>query len=284
MPNNRFFNVHHSPIGAFASFTLGFPGPGGGLDLELGQPPRKNVYIGAESVEEPGLFEALPFFELPELDESARFDVERTGALADRPGRLVAVPLERVARDFRLTTDSWSTEDFAFTIYSPVRPVPDPARASDEELMEALVPAVLAELTVDNRRGRRPRRAFFGYEGNDPYSPMRAWADEARGMTAVGQGRLTAIAHGCARRAVRRAVQHGDHHHDAAAQNRAFGLGPVAGIVVDVPPGEMHTIRFVVAFYRGGVVTTGWRLPIFTPAGSRTWKRWPRTRWSASTS
>src|SRR5690606_25211884 len=81
VPNNRFFNAHHSPIGAFASFTLGFPGPGGGLDLELGQPPRKNVDIGAESVEAPGLFEALPFFELPELDESARFDVERTGLM-----------------------------------------------------------------------------------------------------------------------------------------------------------------------------------------------------------
>src|SRR5690606_41814590 len=61
------------------------------------------------------LHDALPIY------ESARFDVERTGALADRPGRLVAVPLERVARDFRLTTDSWSTEDFAFTIYSPDR-------------------------------------------------------------------------------------------------------------------------------------------------------------------
>ena len=257
VPNNRFFKAHHSPIGAFASFTLGFPGPGGGLDRELGQPPRKNVYIGAESVEEPGLFEALPFFELPELDESARFDVERTGALADRPGRRVAVPLERVARDFRLTTDSWSTEDFAFTIYSPVRPVPDPARASDEELMEALVPAVLAELTVDNRRGRRPRRAFFGYEGNDPYSPMRAWADEARGMTAVGQGRLTAIATDapgalCGVRFNMETIIT-----TPRPENRTFGLGPVAGIVVDVPPGEMHTIRFVVAFYRGGVVTTG---------------------------
>ncbi len=67
---NRFFNAHHSPIGAFASFTLGFPGPGGGLDLELGQSPRKNVYVGAESVEQPGLYEALPFFELPELDKA----------------------------------------------------------------------------------------------------------------------------------------------------------------------------------------------------------------------
>ncbi|MBB5326360.1 hypothetical protein HNQ34_003513, partial [Anoxybacillus tepidamans] len=31
MPKNMFFNAHHSPVGAFASFTLGFPGKSGGL-------------------------------------------------------------------------------------------------------------------------------------------------------------------------------------------------------------------------------------------------------------
>ena len=46
---NRFFNAHHSPIGAFASFTLGFPGKNGGLGLELGRPAEQNVYIGCES-------------------------------------------------------------------------------------------------------------------------------------------------------------------------------------------------------------------------------------------
>ena len=41
MPKNQFFNAHHSPIGAFASFTLGFPGKEGGFDLEQGRPPSK---------------------------------------------------------------------------------------------------------------------------------------------------------------------------------------------------------------------------------------------------
>lgn len=254
---NRFFNAHHSPIGAFASFTLGFPGPGGGLDLELGQSPRKNVYVGAESVEQPGLYEALPFFELPELDESARFDIARTEAISDRPGRLVAVPKERVSRDFRLTTDTWSTEDFSFTIYSPVRPIPDPARASDAELMEVLVPAVLAELTVDNRRGARPRRAFFGYEGSDPYSSMRTWTAGPGNVVGVGQGRITAIA--SRDPGVLSAVRFNMESviTSPRPENRTFGLGPVGGLVVDVPPGQRRTIRFVVCFYRGGLVTTG---------------------------
>jgi hypothetical protein len=33
MAHNQFFNAHHSPVGAFASFTLGFPGASGGLEL-----------------------------------------------------------------------------------------------------------------------------------------------------------------------------------------------------------------------------------------------------------
>ncbi|OUM96524.1 MAG: beta-xylosidase [Firmicutes bacterium ZCTH02-B6] len=252
-----FFNAHHSPIGAFASFTLGFPGPGGGLDLELGQPPRKNVYIGAESVDDSGVFLALPFFELSELDESARFDVERTGRLAERPARIVAVARERILREFRLTTDTWRTDDFAFTIYSPVRPVPDPDKATDEELMDVLVPAVLAELVVDNRRGCRPRRAFFGYEGNDPYSSMRVWEDEARGIVGIGQGRVTAIAsnHPGAKGAVRFNIE--TVIASPQRENNNFGLGSVAGLVVDVPPGEVRSIRFAVCFYRGGVVTAG---------------------------
>jgi xylan 1,4-beta-xylosidase len=66
MPFNHFFNAHHSPIGAFSSFTLGFPKNGGGLDLELGRSPKQNVYIGLESKNHTGTYEALPFFEYVE--------------------------------------------------------------------------------------------------------------------------------------------------------------------------------------------------------------------------
>mgnify|MGYP005838772085 CR=1 FL=1 len=43
---NIYFNAHHSPIGAFASFTLGYRGAKGGLGLELGKPADENVFIG----------------------------------------------------------------------------------------------------------------------------------------------------------------------------------------------------------------------------------------------
>ncbi|KGP85302.1 glycoside hydrolase family 52 protein, partial [Paenibacillus sp. MAEPY1] len=70
-----FYNAHHSPIGAFASFTLGYKGAKGGLGLELGKPADQNVYIGLQSRDSEN-YEALPFFEAVE-DASVRYDVEK---------------------------------------------------------------------------------------------------------------------------------------------------------------------------------------------------------------
>ncbi|HEY8967299.1 MAG TPA: glycoside hydrolase family 52 protein, partial [Candidatus Methylacidiphilales bacterium] len=55
-----FFNAQHSPIGAFASFTLGAKGAKGGLGLELGKPADQNIYIGVEEEGQPGRFACLP--------------------------------------------------------------------------------------------------------------------------------------------------------------------------------------------------------------------------------
>lgn len=41
------FFAHHSPFGAFASFTLGRHGKSGGFGREMGGPPaQQDVYIG----------------------------------------------------------------------------------------------------------------------------------------------------------------------------------------------------------------------------------------------
>lgn len=255
-PANQMFNAHHSPIGAFASFTLGFPGSGGGLDLELGRSPRQNVYIGAESSTEPGKYEALPFFGLSE-DESARYDIENPDPNPVKPKIILPADKSGISRDFRLGTDSWSFGDCTFTVYSPVQSVPDPATASPEELKRVLLPAVLAELTVDNTKGTAARRAFFGYQGSDPYSSMRRLDDTCDAIAGVGQGRLTAIA---ARRENCASALHFSLENiltDSLKENWTFGLGPVGALILDVPAGEIRTFRFAVCFYRGGVATAG---------------------------
>lgn len=256
MSRNQFFNAHHSPIGAFASFTLGFPGNGGGLDLELGRPPRQNVFIGLESAEQEGLYDTLPFFEVVD-DESKRYDIENPDPDQDKPRMLFHYPKEKIERDFHLSTDAWKAGDLTFTVYSPVQSVPDPKTASEAELKLALVPAVLAELTIDNTAGSRSRRAFVGYQGSDPYSSMRRLDDTCEGLAGVGQGRLTAIVSDNAD------IQSALHFSmeniltNPLKENWTFGLGTVGALVADVPAGERRTYRFAVCFHRSGIVTAG---------------------------
>lgn len=255
MPANPFFNAHHSPVGAFASFTLGLPGQKGGLGLELGRPAEQNVYIGAESGDGTR-FDALPFFAAA-ADERARYDVEQRAAAAKRAA-VLPFPRESIRRDFRLGTDTWTAGDLTFRILSPVRGVPDPARGDSEELKQVVLPAVLAELTLDNRAGTRPRRLFFGFQGNDAYSSMRNLADTAAGRFAgVAQGTHTGIA--CADPDVVTGQGFGmeDVLAPAVPENRVHGLGAVAGLVAAVPAGAARTLRFAVCFYRGGIVTAG---------------------------
>ncbi len=252
-----FFNAHHSPMGAFASFTLGEAGAKGGLGLELGKPADQNVFIGLETTQ-PNLFEALPFT-AETADESARYEVEKSTAASEPAARVIPFAREAIRREFRASTDTWRAGDLTFRIISPFRSIPDPATAAVEELKRALLPAVLVELTVDNTRGKTARRAFFGYQGTDPYSRMRRIDETAGGeLVGVGQGRLTALV-----AAPQEGVVSGQGFTLPAIllptrpENLSFALGGVAALVFTVPAGKARTFRVAVCFHRGGTVTTG---------------------------
>ncbi|MES2460168.1 MAG: glycoside hydrolase family 52 protein [Armatimonadota bacterium] len=261
--NNPFFNAHHAPIGAFATFTLGFPGAKGGLGLELGAPADQDIYIGLETPDG-SMFEALPFYAAAatadaEQDERRRFEGEQAALVASGPqtARVVPFAADRILREFRVATDTWIAGDLRFTVYSPVRGVPDPDHSDEAELLAALAPAVLAEVTIDNTQGTQERRAFFGYRGSDPYAGMRRLDDTASPLVGVGQGRGTAI------------VTDSDGVRSGLAfslnsllevtdpDNLAFGLGGCGALLLSVPPGETRTFRFALCFYRDGRATAG---------------------------
>lgn len=257
MPKNSFFNAHHSPIGAFSSFTLGFPGAGGGLDLELGRSPKQNIYIGAEVLDKKGTYQAFPFFAYQEDDESKRYDIENMDPDPDKPNIIFPISKDKIKRNFQLGTDTWESEDLSFTIYSQVEGVPDPKAANEEELKSTILPAVLAELTVDNTNGTRNRRAFFGYQGSDPYSSMRRVDDTMDDFAGIGQGRLTAIV---SNNPDVKSAMHFSLENILTTpeeENWTFGLGPLGALVMDVPAGEKRTYQFAICFYRGGIVTAG---------------------------
>ncbi|PPA70230.1 glycoside hydrolase family 52 protein [Jeotgalibacillus proteolyticus] len=257
MSKNEFFNAHHSPIGAFSSFTLGFGGSGGGFDIELGRSPRQNIYIGTETLNKEGTYEAFPFFDAGDDEESKRYDIENPDPDQDKPKIIFPFARENVKRDFRLGTDTWKAGDLEFTIFTKAESVPSPDHATDEEMKSVIAPSVIAQLTVDNETGTKSRRAFFGYQGTDPYTSVRRLDDTCDGIAGVGQGRFTALA---SKDSGVRSAMHFSLENILTTpfeENWAFGLGPVGALIMDVPAGEKKTFTFTLSFYRGGLVTAG---------------------------
>ncbi|MDQ0253173.1 hypothetical protein J2S74_000545 [Evansella vedderi] len=256
MKKNIFFNAHHSPMGAFASFTLGFKGAKGGLGLELDKPAEENIFIGVERKDKPSQYEAFPFFG-SSAEELARFGIGNDQAKTD--DQLIKFfKDEEINRDLQLGTDTWTAKDMTFKIYNPVAPVPDPETADDKDLKKALLPAVFAKVTIDNRGHDKPRKAFFGYQGSDRVYGMRRLNDTSNGeFVGVGQGPNTAIVSkddgviaglGFSIDKIL-TVKH--------EINYAFGLGLTGAMLMEVPANEVKEFNFAICFYRGGIVTSG---------------------------
>ena len=256
MSDTRFINAHHSPLGAFASLTLGYPGASGGLDLERGQPPKEPVFVALERADDSRVFDALPFFDPPRQDDSARFstahdEIARIGARV----RFEPFLEGELRREFRLASDSWSAGDLRFTIYSPALSAPDPDSASEEALRAALVPAVYVEIEIDNRAHEQPRRVAFGYIGSDPYRAMRHFASGE--LIGVGQGRETLIASDA------QGIWSGIGFHpglilgDDHPENQNWSLGQCGLLVAEAAPRALTRLRYAVAFHRDGIVSTG---------------------------
>jgi hypothetical protein len=137
---NIFFNAHHSPVGAFATFTLGFPGASGGAATGIGNPANQNIYIGAEDA--PGSFSLLPFFTDEVSKDIERFTPESNVDLP-RSVQFRTFEEEDISREFLAGTDTWFAGAITFRIYSPTQAIPNPDSDSVESLRRALVPAVM---------------------------------------------------------------------------------------------------------------------------------------------
>ncbi len=238
--NNIFFNAHHSPVGAFASFTLGFPGAKGGVGLELGRPSNQNVYIGVESETE-NVYNALPFF-----DEN------------ENGSNIIPYDKSTITRDFHLGTDSWRADNLTFTIYTPGYGIPDPENADRDLLKKAIIPAVFAKLVIDNTNSRKAKEAFFGYTLSDPYCGLRhlSYCTEEK-LSGIAEGCITAIA--TDDQTVKSAIDTSIEKilEKTNRQNWVCGLGLTAVLGMAVPAGKKVSYRFAICFYRNGIATSG---------------------------
>ncbi len=259
-----FYNAHHSPIGAFASLTLGCKGATGGLGLELAQPANQPVYMGLQS-KDGQYIDMLPFYgSVGQADPAARFQVEQApgeGIKEESKGssalKLRPFADTDISRNMAASIDEWHAGDLVVRVISPVMPVPDPAEAELESLKVAIVPAILVEFEVDNRGCALERKAVFGYVGTDPYSAMRRLDDTMPGYAGVGQGTHTAVVaeQGSAVSALGFSID------DILAihlpENCQFGLGATGLLTVTAAADCISRFRFAVCFYRDGCATAG---------------------------
>jgi hypothetical protein len=233
------FNAHHAPIGAYASLTLGTPGHSG-FSLEAGVPPEQELLVGVRAPDD--IYEALPLFRAQEGD----------------PLRELAP----VVRDFDATTDNWTADGVSLRILSPLSGVPEPGVASLLELKDALLPAVLVELTVDNLAGDDLRRAFFGVRattGSDAGSPRgptprltHVHAEEYGFALSDGEGRMAgafSIAPGASSAAGTDVA--------AVLGGPPGGKGRIGALRFDVPAHRRVTFLIAIAFWHGGSVMRG---------------------------
>ena len=266
--NDLYYNVQHSPLGAFASFTLGFRGAKGGLGVQQGGPADEPVYVGLESIDDPNRFTALPFFSDSADDEASRFVNDDVAApelddhhLSAPPGVVIdTFADDQITRTLSMARDTWTAGDLTLRVTSPRCPLPDPDVDTPDHaaLKLATCPAVLLEITVDNTRCDRARRVFLGYMNADPYSALRQidTADHPglKGLASTGLKGIVSnhpdvfTGQAFALEAVLRPVNPG---------NRRFVLGPAGALMADAPAGEKTTYRFAVCFYVDGVVTSG---------------------------
>lgn len=254
-----FFNTQHAPIGAFASFTLGYPGASGGFGLELGRPADQSIYIGLESRAHPGNYEALPFFAEATDRRSDFVHTDQGDRIRWAP--VQAISSDRLERTLELHSDTWRSDDLRFTIHRSGFSLPDPVSCEPEELKRALIPAVFAELEIDNTGCDHDRTAFFGYAPqNDTDHIHEPWSLRDAGTIALCNGRN----YGIATRA-----EGADSGIDFAIENilgendrdrRHFSNGTVGLIDAIIPAGTKRTLQFVLGFHRAGIVTTGFEM------------------------
>ncbi|MGN6370120.1 MAG: glycoside hydrolase family 52 protein [Phycisphaerae bacterium] len=263
LSGNISFNAQHSPMGAFMSFTCGNFGTRGGIAAQIGRPANQDLYIG---IKEGGRFDegtlrCLPFFARAAGGGAGAADylVEQAGpAEQNVAARVKAYGREQIERRYGWATDAWATRDFSFTLFTPFGEIPDPTTATPSEMRDALLPAVVAELAVDNRNGSRAITAFFAVNFNEPgWRPVDSGNPLRRGFALRRDyGVLGEVLGDDSQAAEAPALFCRWSPDQGVAERVPHLLGSCPGLLMEVPPGERRVLRLSIGCYIAGVVTT----------------------------
>jgi len=264
------FNAQHSPCGAFMTFTCGHFGSGGGIGVEIGRPANQNLYIGVKRGARRAVapITCLPFVRgssgaagFTSAAVNFQVDQAQTVAATRASASINYYAAGDIRRHYGWASDTWVTPDFSFAVYSPFAPIPDPAGGDIDALREALLPAVVATLTVDNRNGAETKTAVFAIDFPEAGTRLIRPGDDDDALAQLGfawrrsTGVLATLDDATTDRLF--AFQRWSVAEGVADVNPVHELGSCGGVAVEVPPGQQRTIVLAIGCYLEGVVTTG---------------------------
>jgi xylan 1,4-beta-xylosidase len=268
------FNAQHSAPGAFFSFTCGKFNSRGGFGLQSGKPGNQDLYIGIKDGDRfsDAPLKVLPFYAGAQSDEAKRYDVEGQSEANAKPQTgLQPYMREQIRRHYGWGTDRWVTDDFEFAIHTPFEELNHPSTTGAAWNEYEIIPAVYATLTIDNRRGKKPKTAFFAINFNAPGVRLMEARD---GSFNAGFGWKSSYGVGVEPFVEGRDYDEGRESYDeterfGACQTfcrfslqdgllnaTAHHLGNVPGVCIPVPAGVRRSFRIVLAGHVGGIATT----------------------------
>ncbi len=244
--HSKFFQTIHSPIGAAAGFALGLHNEGGGFLLEPDRIQPNPLWIGYK---EGRTVRCFPFFQEGQASGKEAYAQNEAKPAVD----VVPFTKDEMERDFAYATDTFIAPKIRFQLMNRICDLPEPGTA---DLQYELLPGLLATLTVDNTDGTEEMEAIFGVGGIYGKSFL-ARETEGRLMGAMG------------RKGYGFAVKN-----DGKYQMQEFGdfdlpslyakkqpaphvLGPMTGVLVQVPAGEVAMIEIALGWYLPQEATTG---------------------------
>lgn len=247
-PTQSYLSLH-SPRGANAHFSLGMYGVGGGFGLQSARAANEDVFIGLRRGTQ---IICLPFYQNAQSTDLSTFLGEQS-----RPAEFAisSFPERFIQRTFGWGTDTWEAPEISFSIFTPVNGIPDPD-IEPEKLKDAITPAIAARLEIDNRNSEEPLQGFFGVSGLRGLRPL----DEETNGALTGWAAIQGYGFACAadQNPNVRAVSQWDLPSLFTPPHPLpFRLGGMGVLLVDVKPGELATLDFVLGWYLGGVVTAG---------------------------
>ncbi len=151
-----------------------------------------------------------------------------------------------------------------FALYTPFGGIPDPQAATPRLLRDALLPAITARFTLDNRNGKGVKTAFFGLHFQEPGARPLAVGSNSRLRLAFAHRRDFGVAAelhetGSPAQPAEKPflVQHWNIDGGLRDINPAHMLGSAVGIGFEVPAGKSYELVIAIGSYLDHIVTTG---------------------------